>query len=690
VVVYRFKIFCFGNVVTDTVIVVEFVGDITHQIFYKFWIFICLFCDVFFVRSLEETKQFAGCAFFSNTDNVFDPKDILAFGKFTELRSNGYVATLVMSTVLRNFFGARAETRYRNDDFYLQIGDSVFAFTDECYVIIHEALDAADGCSLVDKVGKAHFDLAGPRFEAFKHFGHQCLEGFNIEVFLAALENLDETRHVCTFELLRQIDIHVQFGDCALDIPGFVADLYRVSDALDADFIDRNTTRIGARLYIYKRFGGRGSSHLEIIVKNRSACHKVSRIYIIPSPRCYLGLTSRVRVQMGNMMQKARFLVPLLILIPLLAADLDTIKNSSSGKVNEILEEGARKREKILARFQEFKKDVQKAAPGLNIEMPVSMDKPDKIRLVDHDGVPGLPALQKIYAIVTKEYQLRTWHSESDSKKLDSVRVGDRVEVLLSINLRNNEGFSWALVRTSTDSEGYLPASYLQNAPDQIVKPSAKKEEKYVFVTDGLRLRSEPTTSGEFLVLVPYETQVTVTAYSNSKDSIDGLSDYWAQISYDGKTGWVFNGYLRPIGEKPKPDAPVVNPNGFSMPINGRLTSKFGPRIDPVTKKAGDVHRGIDIAAARGTPIKAAKEGEISDNSYNKWWGNYILIKHDDKIFTLYCHQSKTKARKGEKVGTGDVIGYVGTTGKSTGPHLHFEVRIGDKPTDPLKFVTLP
>jgi murein DD-endopeptidase MepM/ murein hydrolase activator NlpD len=123
------------------------------------------------------------------------------------------------------------------------------------------------------------------------------------------------------------------------------------------------------------------------------------------------------------------------------------------------------------------------------------------------------------------------------------------------------------------------------------------------------------------------------------------------------------------------------------MPVDGRVNSKFGPRIDPVTKKSGDFHRGIDIMAPIGEPIKSAKAGEIYENSANRWWGNYIIVKHSENLFTYYCHQSRTKARKGQQVAAGELIGYVGKTGKATGPHLHFEVRVGKDPKDPLQYL---
>jgi len=379
----------------------------------------------------------------------------------------------------------------------------------------------------------------------------------------------------------------------------------------------------------------------------------------------------------------------------LAAVELEDLRKQSKTKTDQVLDESHKKRARLLARFAEFQKDLEQLKPGMGIQMPIEGRNANKIRLVDHNELTGIPEAKKVYAIVTQQYKLKTWHSESDSQNLDTVKPGDKVEVLLMVNTRTSTSlgdrsakmFGWVMVRTASGSEGYIPQMYLKNIPEQTVPSTAKKEKKYVYITSGLRMRSEPSLAGEFIVLVPSEAEVDVLRYSKSKDTVDGLKDFWAEISYGGQTGWVFNGYLRAVGQKPPPEPPTVNAGGFTVPVDGRISSKFGPRIDPVTKKSGDFHRGIDIMAPVGEPIKAAKEGVIFENSSNKWWGNYIIVKHSGNVFTYYCHQSRTKSRKGQQVNTGEVIGYVGKTGKATGPHLHFEVRSGQDPKDPLNYL---
>ena len=131
--------------------------------------------------------------------------------------------------------------------------------------------------------------------------------------------------------------------------------------------------------------------------------------------------------------------------------------------------------------------------------------------------------------------------------------------------------------------------------------------------------------------------------------------------------------------------APAVAPGrasgaGMIWPAKGPMTSGFGARW-------GTVHQGVDVGAPTGTPIWAATDGEVFYAGTMSGYGNVVLIDHGGNLTTLYGHQSRIASSVGQRVSRGQVIGYVGSTGRSTGPHLHFEVRINDKPTDPLPYL---
>lgn len=128
----------------------------------------------------------------------------------------------------------------------------------------------------------------------------------------------------------------------------------------------------------------------------------------------------------------------------------------------------------------------------------------------------------------------------------------------------------------------------------------------------------------------------------------------------------------------------------FALPIRtGRPSSLFNAtRMHPILKKLRP-HYGIDIAAPIGTPIYAPATGVISQVDFSKGSGNRIYLLHKEGLQTRYLHLSKAAVSRGDVVRKGDLIGYVGTTGMSTGPHLHWEVRVRGTPIDPVKALAL-
>ena len=123
-------------------------------------------------------------------------------------------------------------------------------------------------------------------------------------------------------------------------------------------------------------------------------------------------------------------------------------------------------------------------------------------------------------------------------------------------------------------------------------------------------------------------------------------------------------------------------------PVEGQVTGSFGERIDPFNGE-GAFHSGVDISSAYGHPIVAPADGVVT---FTDVWGGYgkaIIIDHGNGISTRYGHLSGFAVTAGQAVRRGDVIGYVGASGRSTGPHLHYEVRINDTPVNPYKYLRM-
>ncbi|WP_328806633.1 M23 family metallopeptidase [Novosphingobium aerophilum] len=123
------------------------------------------------------------------------------------------------------------------------------------------------------------------------------------------------------------------------------------------------------------------------------------------------------------------------------------------------------------------------------------------------------------------------------------------------------------------------------------------------------------------------------------------------------------------------------------VPVEGvKLTSDFGMRWHPVLG-GRRAHKGVDLAAPAGTPIRASADGVVERADWFAGYGLYVALEHGGQIETRYGHMSRLNVAAGQRVRKGDVIGYVGSTGRSTGPHLHYEVRIAGEAVNPVPYL---
>lgn len=123
----------------------------------------------------------------------------------------------------------------------------------------------------------------------------------------------------------------------------------------------------------------------------------------------------------------------------------------------------------------------------------------------------------------------------------------------------------------------------------------------------------------------------------------------------------------------------------FVKPVAGRTTSPYGNRLHPIAKVT-KLHTGVDFGASHGTKIVAADDGVVIEASYRRGYGNTVIIDHGGGIATLYAHCSSLLVSAGQNVSQGQTIARVGSTGYSTGPHLHFEVRVNGEPVNPSRY----
>ncbi len=194
--------------------------------------------------------------------------------------------------------------------------------------------------------------------------------------------------------------------------------------------------------------------------------------------------------------------------------------------------------------------------------------------------------------------------------------------------------------------------------------------------------------------LQPGETVrvLTISGLLYRADPDDTVEDIAERYQIDEKDLMAVNS-LRPgdeisVGEelilphaRPEDEA-VLAARGelYQWPLQGRITSYFGYRW-------GRMHTGIDIAAPQGTPVEASRSGRVSFAGWRGGYGQVIILDHGDGKTSWYAHLSSMDVGEGQMVDRGQVIGRVGMTGRSTGPHLHFEIRVNDDPQNPLDYL---
>lgn len=193
------------------------------------------------------------------------------------------------------------------------------------------------------------------------------------------------------------------------------------------------------------------------------------------------------------------------------------------------------------------------------------------------------------------------------------------------------------------------------------------------------------------------------SSFTGNVNDFEVVSTYADQIANDKSAESLENAMLngkirdstrpRIVPESVSLNKMVLNPVNssnvveYELPLTGRISSNFGTRFHPIDKKT-KFHGGVDIAVPRGTPINSAADGVVTFAGKRGGYGNVVIVEHADGRETFYAHCDKLLVEKGQIVSGGELIAEAGSTGKSTGPHLHFELRENGKPIDPMKFLS--
>ena len=204
-------------------------------------------------------------------------------------------------------------------------------------------------------------------------------------------------------------------------------------------------------------------------------------------------------------------------------------------------------------------------------------------------------------------------------------------------------------------------------------KAAKKEEEQKVYLQHALNeLDQRSKVIESILDTVGVDIQV-------KEDSENNVGGPYASLPSDSFENLTFkvDHYLDTIQSVP-----------LGSPVPGTITSRFGRRVDPFNKRMA-FHSGLDIRSDSGTEIHAPADGKVIGRGYTRGEGNFLEIDHGNTFITRYFHMKKSLVKRGENVTRGQVIGLVGSTGRSTGPHLHYEIKYRDKVINPIKFVNV-
>ena len=211
----------------------------------------------------------------------------------------------------------------------------------------------------------------------------------------------------------------------------------------------------------------------------------------------------------------------------------------------------------------------------------------------------------------------------------------------------------------------------------------------YAYSTTDLNIRAQANSKSQVIDKINMTESVQLIGKTSDEETINGVSAPWVLVrKSNGNEGWVFGGYLQENFPNKRRTFEKPEPLKLNIPVEGKISSNFGTRINPITKKGTSFHSGIDFAAPQGTPVYAAEGGTVAKAEFNEsGYGNLVIIQHSEDLTTYYGHLSKISVKTGQKVNRQQLLGEVGSTGNSTGPHLHFEVRRGGTAFDPNEFL---
>ncbi len=298
----------------------------------------------------------------------------------------------------------------------------------------------------------------------------------------------------------------------------------------------------------------------------------------------------------------------------------------------------------------------------------------------------------KLHVVITGERDTTRSFVMSKSSLTTSVLSSLAVVVLLAtfsfLGLKHtyqNNQLKASLEKTQQELQ--TAQNWNKGIEDRLAQQIAEKEADFQGILDGIKVKNEAREKllSNALTELKSRSEVvesilkTVGIKTSIKESAKHSGGPFTPLSEDSYEDLIF---------KFDHSLDIIKSVPLGPPVLGSITSLYGRRIDPINDEVA-FHSGIDISEKSGTEILTTAAGKIIDKGYTEGHGNYVVVGHGKGFKTRYFHMQKSLVEKGAKVKRGQVIGLVGNSGRSTGPHLHYEILYNQKSVNPLKFVRI-
>ena len=411
---------------------------------------------------------------------------------------------------------------------------------------------------------------------------------------------------------------------------------------------------------------------------------------------------------MGKYGKRKRMLLGLLLGLSVLTGWTASGVESSAATADE-LEQSIREKEEAISQAQEQKEQIQANISNIQAMVDDLEDTKDDLQAyvvqLDENLAQIQSRINELKALIgEKQEEITETQAEleeaeaQEEAQYEALKVRIRysyekgteslLEMLFSADsfgeLLNRVGY----IRQMNTCDQEQLAIYVKNRELVAACKAALEEEQQVLEEAKAEVEEEETGLETLIA----EKEAQITSFENDINNKEAaIAEYEADAAeQDAAIAALEAAAAEAKKQLEELNKPQVSYDGgmFQMPLASykRVSSEYGYRIHP-TLGINKFHNGVDFAANSGTPIMAAYGGTVVGAAYNSSMGNYVMIDHGDGLFTIYMHASELYVSSGQSVSKGETIAAVGSTGRSTGPHLHFSVRLNGEYVNPWNYL---